>query len=78
MACRDAWLVCFVAAAVSVQSQSSQAIAPAVTQFDPQPWIDDFHELTSAMASHYADLDWAIRDRRDEFAKASPRYGGEA
>ena len=57
------WLMCFVAAAVSVQSQSSQGIAPAVTQFDPQPWIDDFHELTSAMASHYADLDWAIRDR---------------
>ena len=53
----------FFAAAVSVQSQSSQGIAPAVTQFDPQPWIDDFHELTSAMASHYADLDWAIRDR---------------
>jgi hypothetical protein len=57
------WLMCFVAAAVSVQSQSSQGIAPAVTQFDPKPWIDDFHELTSAMALHYADLDWAIRDR---------------
>lgn len=64
-----AWLMCSVAMANSVQPQSSPATTTATAPFDPQPWLDDFHELTSAMASHYADLDWAINDRRMNLPK---------
>jgi hypothetical protein len=27
------------------------------------PWLEDFHQLLSEMSAHYANLDWAIRDR---------------
>jgi hypothetical protein len=64
-----AWLMCLVAIANATQTQSSQAPVTSASQFDPQPWLDDFHDLTSAMASHYADLDWAINDRRMNLPK---------
>ncbi|MGA9507053.1 MAG: S41 family peptidase [Candidatus Sulfotelmatobacter sp.] len=47
-----------------MQSQSTVNAA-----FDATPWIGDFHELTTAMASHYADLEWALNDRRIDLPK---------
>jgi hypothetical protein len=32
--------------------------------FDPKPWLEDFHQALSEMSSHYANLEWAIEDRR--------------
>ena len=59
-----AWLVCIVSLTSTMQSQSAVNAA-----FDATPWIGDFHELTTAMASHYADLEWAINDRRMDLPK---------
>jgi hypothetical protein len=60
----SALLLC-VGSLLSVVStaQAQATLESSSTKFDPQPWLDDFHELTAAMASHYADLDWAIHDR---------------
>ena len=32
--------------------------------FDPKPWLEDFHQVLSEMSSHYANLEWAVEDRR--------------
>lgn len=32
--------------------------------FDPKPWLEDFHQALSEMSSHYANLEWAVEDRR--------------
>jgi hypothetical protein len=61
--------VCLFASEVTGQSQMTPARAPEVAHFDPQPWLDDFHELITAMESHYADLDWAIHDRKMDLPK---------
>jgi hypothetical protein len=34
------------------------------TAFDPKPWLEDFHQVLSEMSAHYANLEWAIEDRR--------------
>lgn len=34
------------------------------TSFDPKPWLDDFHQILSEMSVHYANLEWAVEDRR--------------
>ncbi len=59
-----AWLVCILSVPGSLQSQSVVNAA-----FDATPWIGDFQELTTAMASHYADLEWAVNDRRMDLPK---------
>jgi len=32
--------------------------------FDSGPWIEDFQQLLLEMSGHYANLEWALRDRR--------------
>ena len=32
--------------------------------FDRKPWLEDFHQVLSEMSSHYANLEWAVEDRR--------------
>jgi hypothetical protein len=32
--------------------------------FDSRLWIEDFHQLLHEMATHYANLEWAVNDRR--------------
>jgi hypothetical protein len=32
--------------------------------FDPKPWLEDFHQVLSEMSSHYANLEWAVEDRK--------------
>lgn len=34
------------------------------TSFDPKPWLEDFHQILSEMSVHYANLEWAVEDRR--------------
>jgi hypothetical protein len=58
------WLIHVVVTPNTIQSQSSHRAAASTTQFDPQPWLEDFQQLTDAMASHYADLEWAMYERR--------------
>ncbi|HEX8814831.1 MAG TPA: hypothetical protein VF753_04960, partial [Terriglobales bacterium] len=39
--------------------------APSNPQrFDPHSWIEDFHQLLHEMSTHYANLEWAVNDRR--------------
>jgi hypothetical protein len=61
--------VCLLSLEAAVQAQTSPGPAPQAAHFDPQPWLDDFHELIVAMESHYADLDWAIHDRKMDLPK---------
>jgi hypothetical protein len=46
---------------------------PAVVPFDPSPWLDDLDALTQAMSSHYANLDFAVRERRLDFVRVKRR-----
>jgi hypothetical protein len=58
--------------ALSAQALSGEPAPPQATQsrqFDSKPWLDDFHELTAAMGSHYADLEWAVNDRHMNLPK---------
>ncbi|HKS76781.1 MAG TPA: S41 family peptidase [Terriglobales bacterium] len=43
---------------------AAQTTASLSATFDRQPWLDDFHQLLSEMSSHYANLDWAVEERR--------------
>ncbi len=51
-----------LAIGISAEAQSSASQASPAA-FDKQLWLTDFQELIAALDTHYADLDWAIRDR---------------
>jgi hypothetical protein len=34
------------------------------TPFDPKPLLEDFHQIIAEMSSHYANLEFAVEDRR--------------
>jgi hypothetical protein len=46
---------------VRAQSIAEAKCSPA--EFNPQPWLEDFAQLTAEMASHYADLEYAVEVR---------------
>jgi hypothetical protein len=51
---------CLIFLGMMVQAQSS----PEKTcSFDPQPWLQDFAQLTAEMSAHYSDLDYAVEGR---------------
>jgi peptidase S41-like protein len=52
-----------------LHAQSNEGPRSAVGRFDYQPWLDDFHQLLGAMESHYADLEWAVRERHMDLPK---------
>jgi Peptidase family S41 len=33
-------------------------------KFETRPWIEDFHQLLYEMETHYANLEWAVNDRK--------------
>src|SRR5690606_9047984 len=35
----------------------------APSDFDPAGWVEDLEQVRQAMASHYANLDWAVSER---------------
>ncbi len=45
--------------------------------FDPKPWLDDLAQMRAAMATNYANLEWAVFDRGadldDYFDRAAKR-----
>lgn len=61
-------VACLLSLEITLQSQTNPAPARAA-HLDTRPWLDDFHELTAAMEAHYADLDWAVRDRHMDLPK---------
>src|SRR5712675_1161499 len=32
--------------------------------FDPKPWLEDFQQILAEMSSHYANLEWAVENRK--------------
>jgi len=48
----------------SLQAQSSPAAACAHPGFNPQPWLEDLSQLTAEMSAHYANLEYAVQERR--------------
>jgi hypothetical protein len=50
-------------------AQSNEDPRSAERRFDYQPWLDDFHQLLTAMESHYADLEWAVHARHMDLPK---------
>jgi peptidase S41-like protein len=61
------------APAVASSALSARVDPPdASTAFDPALWLEDLHALI-AMSSHYANLDFAIRERRMDLAKVRRR-----
>ncbi|MFT4113900.1 S41 family peptidase [Silvibacterium sp.] len=62
-------LASFVVQPLRIVAQSDEVPPKPDGAYDSQLWLDDFHELLAAMASHYADLDWAIEDRHLDLPK---------
>jgi len=55
----------FLAVLLAVRCMGfGQNKAGAGGSFDPAPWLEDFQQLLSELSSHYANLDWAIEERR--------------
>ena len=49
------------------------AASSAAQEFRTGPWVEDFHQLLSEMSSHYANLEWAAKDRRVNLPKLKAR-----
>jgi len=60
---RRGLLVLFLAVLTGAASPQNTNDARPVS-FDPKPWLEDFHQVLSEMSSHYANLEWAVEDRR--------------
>jgi hypothetical protein len=41
----------------------AQEVPTTHNGFDSRPWVEDFHQLLQEMATHYANLEWAVNDR---------------
>src|SRR5579872_6890941 len=50
--------ICLGTVAAQVSGQ------PDPIHFDTSPWVEDFHQLLQEMTSHYANLEWAVKERR--------------
>jgi peptidase S41-like protein len=60
---RQGSLLIFLAALTcAALPQSTNNTKPG--NFDPKPWLEDFQQILAAMSSHYADLEWAVEDRK--------------
>jgi hypothetical protein len=55
-------LLFFFLAALTCTAQNVNDSQSA--SFDPKPWLEDFHQILSEMSVHYANLDWAVEDRK--------------
>ena len=52
-----------------VQAQSNAGRTCPVAGFNAQPWLEDFQQLTSEMAAHYSDLEYATEERHMDLPK---------
>ena len=57
-------LLVFLLAVLTCAASPQNTSDTKSTSLDPQPWLEDFHQVLSEMSSHYANLEWAIQDRR--------------
>src|SRR5690242_14839855 len=58
--------LCFAIALCAPAFGGGQALS---SNFDPSPWRKDFHQLLGEISSHYANLEWAVNDRRMDLPK---------
>ncbi|WP_332641335.1 S41 family peptidase [Brevundimonas sp.] len=56
-------LGCALALAPAAFAQSPATAAPDAAAFDPAGWIADLEQVRQEMASHYANLEWAVTER---------------
>ena len=62
IAVKAAFLLMIVNA--TLLAQSNQPAACAHPGFNPRPWLEDFAQLTAEMSVHYANLEYAVQERR--------------
>jgi len=60
---RRGLVLIFLAALTGMASSQNFKNAPSA-DFDPKPWIEDFQQILAEMSSHYADLEWAVENRK--------------
>lgn len=60
-----------IVARASPSEDAGARASPA--PFEPSPWLEDLHALIEAMSSHYANLDYAVRDRGMDLAALRAR-----
>jgi hypothetical protein len=53
----------FWQASLLVLVAASSAVRADTKTFDPQPWIDDLHQIRAAFAEKYANFEWAVFER---------------
>lgn len=51
-------------AVLTCAASSQNASGPRSKSFDLKPWLKDFHQVLSEMSLHYANLEWAVEDRK--------------
>lgn len=60
-----------------VMSAVAPVCAAEATAFDPNPWIEDLHQIRSAFSEKYANFEWAVFEREidlsDLFARTEDR-----
>jgi len=57
-------LLVFFLTVLTCPSSYPNTNQPQANIFDPAPWLEDFHQVLSEMSSHYANLEWAVDDRK--------------
>ena len=60
---RQGLLVLFLAVLTCAASHQNTNDTRSMS-LDPKPWLEDFHQVLSEISSHYANLEWAVEDRR--------------
>ena len=62
------------AACVHAPRQDGRGTVPVpASSFDPSPWLEDLNALVLELSSHYANLDFAVQDRRMDLAALKRR-----
>lgn len=61
--------LCLVLVGTLVQAQLNAGRTCPAAGFNAQPWLEDFDQLTTEMAAHYSDLEYAIEGRRMDLPK---------
>jgi hypothetical protein len=50
---------------------------PQSPNFDPKPWLEDFHQILDEMSSHYANLEWALDGRKMDLPRLRSETEGK-
>jgi len=56
--------------AILVSTCAAQnVLSPSSSRFNSQAWLEDFRQILGEMASHYANLEWAVENRKMDLPK---------